>query len=105
MTADKITPAEYRIFTEVEAATLLWNIDRERSITILRGVVKAMRQLLESAKVSTVITPFRKSKERRLWFLAMRKIAALKPELVQELVLENSSEDQSKRMTTGDFTE
>jgi hypothetical protein len=64
-----------------------------------------MRQLLESAKESTVITPFRKSKERRLWFLAIRKIAALKPDLVQELVLENSSGDQSKQMPPSEWTE
>src|SRR6266404_4122556 len=40
--ADRIKSAEYRILAQVEAATLLWQIDRERAFAILKTASEKM---------------------------------------------------------------
>ncbi len=101
----RIAPVEFRIMTEVEAATLVWEFDKERSISMFKSVIEAMRQLLEERGETTVINDYRRSKERRLWFLALRKITALQPELVQELLLGDSRGDEHKGAFKIEWTE
>ncbi|HLG14290.1 MAG TPA: hypothetical protein VJH03_07285 [Blastocatellia bacterium] len=103
--AQKIRTDEYRILTEVEAATLLWQLDKERSIAILKRVVHTIRALLQDKNESTEVNPQRKSKERMLWFLVMRRIAALKPELVQQLVREGEPDPKPREAISGIWTE
>lgn len=93
--AGRITPTEYRILVQVEAATLLWQMDNERALSILKSASDAMRDLKDK---DTDKTSF--SKQHRLRFLAFLKIARLKPELVKDLAL-----DKSKETTTRDWTD
>ncbi|HSB09138.1 MAG TPA: hypothetical protein VLM38_06475 [Blastocatellia bacterium] len=103
--SDKINPVEYKILTEVETATVLWQVDRERALSIVKSAINAMRRLLEERKESTEVDGMRQSKEQMLWFLAIRKIAALQPTLVQELLSEGESTDKPKELMKTVWTE
>lgn len=81
----QISPAEYRILVEVKAATLLWQFDRERSTTILKGAVATMRKIKEDEQHSSLSQQSIDKSTERLRFLVLRKIAALNPGLVKDL--------------------
>jgi hypothetical protein len=98
--ADRIKSAEYRILAQVEAATLLWQIDRERAFAILKTASEKMRELKEKDPDTSI-----SSKQRRLRLLAFLKIARLKPELVKDLALNNSNANKPAQATSGDWTE
>lgn len=89
--AHKISPTEYGILAQAEAAALLWNFDKERSLPILKSAVEAMQKLLDE-----------QSKEERedwnsrrglLRSSILRKIARLSPDLLKKLLVKDSAED------------
>lgn len=81
----QISPVEYRILVEVKAATLLWQFDRERSSTVLKGVVALMKKIKEDEQHSSLSQQTIDKSTERLRFLVLRKIAALNPGLVKDL--------------------
>lgn len=97
---DRITPVEYKVLTQVEAATLLWRIDQDRALAMLKGACETMRDLREKDADKSI-----NSKQRRLRFLVYLKIARLKPELVKDLALNKSSDDKSTQAMSGDWSE
>jgi hypothetical protein len=92
LNTERITPVEYRILTEVEAANLLWQLDKERSVSILKNVIKDVAKLLEEERRSKESTVAEKNL-RRGSFLALRKIAALEPGLLKSLSIDRLSDD------------
>ncbi|MEK6324045.1 MAG: hypothetical protein AABN33_20575 [Acidobacteriota bacterium] len=97
---DRITPVEYNVLTQVEAATLLWQIDQDRALAMLKSACETMRELREKDPDKSI-----NSKQRRLRFLAYLKIARLKPELVKDLALNKSNDDKSPQAMSGDWSE
>lgn len=96
---DRITPVEYSVLAQVEAATLLWQIDQGRSWTLLKSACETMRDLKEKDPDKSI-----NSRQRRLRFLAYLKIARLKPDLVKDLAL-NSNNEKSTQAISGDWGE
>lgn len=84
---ERINPLEYQVLTQVEAASVLWQLDKQQAVSILKSALKTMRREMEEKNVTTEVNPYRRTKEQMLWFLAIRKIAALDPNLVWELLL------------------
>ncbi len=103
--ANHIKPVEYSILTKVEAALMLLEFDRPRSVSILRDAIKATRELLAERGISTKMDYRKDSKERRLWSSIIRKIGAVSPDLVGELLLENSSAGNLDKSISGEWTE
>lgn len=97
---DRITPVEYNVLTLVEAATLLWQIDQDRALAMLKNACETMRDLREKDPDKGI-----NSKQRRLRFLAFLKIARLKPELVKDLALNKSNDAKSPQAMSGDWSE
>lgn len=83
--AKQISPVEYRVLTEVEAATLLWQLDRERSLSVLKGAVATMKKMIEDEQHSRVSNRAIDRSNLRLRFIVLRKIAALSPGLIKDL--------------------
>jgi len=86
----QISPIEYRVLTEVEAATLLWRTNRERAYSILKGAVSTMRRVLDDEESNGETGNSTKSVDR-LRFIVIRKVAALDPSLVTSLFSNDSS--------------
>jgi hypothetical protein len=100
-----IKPVEYSILTQVEGATLLWKFDKGRSLSILKDAVKTLREVFKGNKdINKNDYPY-ETKGRQLRFLIVRKIAALKPELVKELFIDNDSNDKNKESISGEWTD
>jgi hypothetical protein len=97
---DRITPVEYNVLTQIEAAALLWQVDQDRALAMLKSACETMRELREKDPDKSI-----NSKQRRLRFLAFLKIARLKPELVKDLALNKSNDDKSPQAMSGDWTE
>ncbi len=102
--AHKITPAEYGILAKVEAATLLWQYDQDRALSILKNSVEAMSALLEETKKSKTSVSH-DEKQRRIRFLIFLKIARFKPGLIRELALKKSGENKSREAVSGEWSE
>ena len=100
---DKIEPVEYGILVQVEAATLLWPLDKERSVAILTDAVKTMRDVLNAEKQSKEKKAASKSRQS-LRSLALRKIAALKPDLLKNLRVDSASDDKTKPALLDEWT-
>lgn len=100
----KITPTEYGILAQVEAATLLWRYDHDRDLSILKDSVEAMNALLEETKKSKTSVSHGE-KQRRIRFLIFLKIARLKPSLIRELAMKKSGEDKSREAVSGEWSE
>jgi hypothetical protein len=102
---DRISPVEYKVLFEIEAATILWESDRQRAVSILKAAIGELRRILGEKKESTEINSKRKSREQMVWFLAIRKIAALQPGLVRDLLSEGDAPDKPKEAIKGVWTE
>jgi hypothetical protein len=100
---DKIEPVEYGILVQVEAATLLWPLDKERSVAILTGAVKTMRGVLSAEKQSKEKNAASKNRES-LRSLALRKIAALKPDLLKNLSVDSTPDDKTRPALLDEWT-
>ena len=93
--ADNISSDDYRLLTLVEAATVLWQQDRDQALSILKSAVAALRRVLDGQKELTQSRLIDKSREQMVWFLVIRKIAALQPELARQLLSVDGSDVQS----------
>ena len=102
--ADKIDPVEYRALVQVEAATILWPLDKERSVSILKSAVKAMRDLLDEESQSKKKKEASKNRQT-LRSLVLRKIAALKPDLLKKLADDSATDDKPKPAISKEWTE
>lgn len=105
MTADKVEPPRYRILAETEAATMLSRFDRQRSLSVLKKVIAEIRTLLADRQETTIVDDFRRSKERALWFSAIRKIAALEPDLARDLLLQGLTPERQGEPVFEEWTE
>jgi hypothetical protein len=76
----RITPVEYAILAEVEAATLLWSLDRDQAMSLLKSNFEKLTELKDKKACCG-----KASKARRLRYLAFHKIAMLNPELLSTL--------------------
>lgn len=104
-TVDKVEPLRYRILIETEAATMLWRFEKQRSASVLRKVIGEIRTLLAEKQESTIIDDFRRSRDRTLWFQAIRKIAALEPDLARDLLLEGRPRERQGQPVFEEWTE
>lgn len=92
--AKGINQIECKVLAQVEGAALLWPSDQARARSILQEAVNAARQFLEEEKKTRVYKlPLsghsyedRESRSGRLWSAVLRKVAAINPTLLQELV-------------------
>jgi hypothetical protein len=87
-----IDPTEYQVLTQVEAATVLWELDRPRAVSMLRRAVTTLRNMLEQKNETTEVNPYNRSNDHLLWFLVVRKIAALDPNLMRELLMQEAGD-------------
>jgi hypothetical protein len=101
---DKINPVEYSILVQVEAATLLWRLDKERSISLLKSGVMSLRKLREEERESKEKQIVSKRRQT-LRSLAMRKVAALKPDLLKNLSADYSSEDKTAQAVSAEWSQ
>ena len=99
------SPVEIRILAEVEAATLLWFSDNERATPLLKNAVKSLRDLIDERKASKTKDVTGDRELQRIQFLAIRKIAALKPELVKDLSPEVAPGNKTAQPISGEWTE
>jgi hypothetical protein len=102
---EAITPVESSVLTKVEAASVLWDIDEARSVLLLRSAFKTARELRGDKSVLRPLDQHDDSKERKLWFFVLRKIAAIKPDLVRTLLLENDAGVTPKPLISGEWTD
>jgi hypothetical protein len=103
--ATDIKPVEYSALTQVEGAALLWRFDKERSTAILKDAVKTLQEVFKDNKDINKNDYFYETKGRKLRFLILRRIAALKPELIKELFLEDDSGDRKKEGMSEEWTD
>jgi hypothetical protein len=102
--ADKIDPVEYSILVQVEAATMLWQINNEQPVSLLDRAVKTLRVLLDEERQSKEKGAASKNRHP-LRTLAMRKIAALRPDLLRDLAADGSPNDKTKQVISGEWTQ
>ncbi len=83
--AHKITPVEQGVLVQVEAATLLWRFDKDRSFSILASAVESLRKLLDDEKSDK---GSRRLTNRQQMFRAsiLRRIARLSPDVLKRLL-------------------
>ena len=111
--AKGISTIEYKVLTQVEGAAVLWPSDQARAHSILQDAVNASRQFMVEEKKNRVykMQPLmrsyedRESRAGRLWFAVLRKIAAISPTLIQELMPDEAKAAQAKDVAEGEFTE
>ncbi|MFY9553792.1 MAG: hypothetical protein WAV20_24595 [Blastocatellia bacterium] len=101
--AYRVNSVEHSILVQVEAATLLWDIDRDRANSVLRGVLEKFRGLLHKKEDPRVLSASAAERER-LRASILRKIARLNPSLIGELIVEKTDGDKSPAVVT-DWTE
>lgn len=102
--AHRITPVEYGLLTQVEAATLLWESDRDRSLAVIKKAWDGLRELLEEQKAKTKDDqPSRK--QQRLRFAVLRRIARLSPDLLKQFGSNNSTGDSEPVTISGKWTD
>ncbi|MFL6275761.1 MAG: hypothetical protein ACJ74G_11300 [Blastocatellia bacterium] len=87
VSAYRVEPIEWRCLVEVEAATLLWQDDKERATSIFKSAIAAMREQLKKEGTAKATGDESESRAQRFWFFIVRRIAALKPDLLRELVV------------------
>ena len=101
----RISPIEYRILVEVEAGTIVWQFDKDRSLSILKNAIGVMREFFDSKQESTEAARLRESRGRKLRFIVLRKIAGVRTDLAQELLFANSPRDKSAEAVHGEWTD
>ncbi len=101
---DKINPVEYGTLVQVEAAAILWEIDKERSVSLLRSAIKSLRDLMDEERQSKEKRIASKNRQT-LRSLILRRIAALKPDLLKGLSVVSSSDDKTKDGALAEWTQ
>lgn len=102
--AHRITPDEYGLLIQVEAATQLWQFDKERSLALIKEAWDAMLELLEAQKgKANDDKPSRK--QQRLRFAVLRRIAKLSPDILKQLVSNNLTAESTAAKISGKWTD
>lgn len=99
----EFTPVEYGLLTQVEAATLLWESDRDRSLVVLKKAWDRLNELFEEQKKANDDRPSRK--QQRLRFAVLRRIARFNPDLLKQLGAGNSKGDGERVTVLGKWTD
>ncbi|GEM_PF-1417813 len=99
--AERLKPIEYRIRTQVEAASALWHIDRARARAIFERAFGTLHQWKAEIEKSEPNDRTSEARWRKLWSLVLRKMAAVNPELVEEFLRQAGelSKQKSARWT------
>jgi hypothetical protein len=96
--AQRIKPVEYSLLVQVEAATLLWPFDRERSLSILQNSFQAL-QKLQAEQTDNKTRKRLSRKQEKLRNSILRKIARLSPDVLGQLSAKGSSGDKLKEVS------
>lgn len=107
--AHRLVSTEYSILVQVEAATLLWGLDRERAQAALSNAFDSLRRLQEaktevSAQDTSSAQRERVEKER-LRAAIFRKIARISPDLIREISDRSPAGDRDRPQVFADWTE
>lgn len=100
--AHRISPVEYSLLVQVEAATLLWDSDRERAQAVLKKAWDGIRALLEEKK-SGDEPPTRK--QQKLRFAVLRRIARLDPGVLNQLASDSATVESKPVPVLGKWTD
>jgi hypothetical protein len=105
-TADRIDPVEYSILVQVEAATLLWDLDKDQAGFVLKTAFDRLRALLnKKADPKAPDHATRQQEMSRLRASIFRRIARLKPDLIRELTATEPAEGEGQSAVAGQWTE
>jgi hypothetical protein len=106
-TVDRIDPVEYGILAQVEAATLLWDLDRDQANSLLKTGLSRLRELMDARAERKASDRSMTEKEEmsKLKASILRRIARLKPDLIRELAGTNTAGDTTQAAVVGDWTE
>ena len=96
--ADRVNSLEHSILVQVETATLLWEIDRDRADTVLRGAFDKFRGLLEKKHDAKPPDASAAEKER-VRASVLRKVARLNPNLIKELIVDKADAERPAIVT------
>jgi len=101
--AYRLEPAEHRIITEVETASILWEIDRDRAHLVLSNVSDRLYALPRATPAVKKSEGTQSEYDRlRLWVL--RKLARIDPALISEMLSKETKPGESATVAT-DWTE
>lgn len=98
--AFQIEPVEYSILVQVEAASLLWDKEREQANDELANAWARLRELLSEKKASRLPEFGNKMSEAermRLKQAILRRIAKLNPNLIKDWTAEKSAEAEKSK--------
>lgn len=102
--ADRVNSVEHSILVQVEAATLLWDIDRHRANSVLRGAFEKFRGLLE--KKNDAKSPDASAAEKeRVRASILRRVARLNPNLIKELIVDKADGEKNRPVIVTNWTE
>jgi hypothetical protein len=102
-TAHQVSPVEYGILVQVEAASLLWEVDKETAHYVLLNAWERMLALLKD--LTRKDSQPSRAEFARLKSTILRKVIRLKPELVRELSGLSSDGNSDETTVLGDWTE
>jgi hypothetical protein len=94
----QIEPVEYSILVQVEAATLLWEHQRERAAIEIEKASGRLRELMGKKDSNITLTPAERAEKRRFRMMILRKLARLNPDLIKGL-MDDKTIDPSSRAT------
>lgn len=103
LSAHRIAPEECGLLIQMEAATLLWESDRDRSMVVLKKAWDRLNELFEEQKKANDDRPSRK--QQRLRFAVLRRIARLNPDLLKQLGSSSSNGDGEPVTVLGKWTD
>ena len=98
--AYRLEPVEHRIIVETEAASLIWDLDKARALSVLTGVfdrVRALQRDRSSVKAAGL------REQVRMWVL--RRAARLDSGLVTAFLAKDETNDDTARTVAGDWSE
>lgn len=102
--SDRVNSVEHSVLVQVEVATLLWEIDRERANSVLSGAFEKFRGLIE--KKNDVKSPDALAAEKdRIRASILRKVARLNPNLIRELTVDKTDAEKDRPSIVTAWTE
>jgi len=103
--AKLVEPIECSLLTQVEAATLLWQFDRQRAWDILKDSVETLSNLIEAEKGEKKTQKSLDKKQQRLRFKIFLRIAKLDPGLINQLASKDQNDGKMQKSISGEWTE
>ncbi|PYP87807.1 MAG: hypothetical protein DMF61_09185 [Blastocatellia bacterium AA13] len=101
--AYRLESIEFRIIAEIEAASLMWEMDKERAHSVLLGVFDRMRVLQRDDRSPKTQAGGRPAYEKlKMWIL--RKVARIDPKMVTEMLSKDDG-NESHPPVAGDWSE